>query len=817
MRAGSGRRLSRGFRSGIALAAIPCGTILAVLAAVITIEDVWLQVTRELFLEEAFGVALLIPVIGLALAAHSWLDAPPPRAALAGPLDFLRQDRLASLVGAGTTGVVVGLLGLPAALAGSVVGSLVSAVLSGWSGYPGQHSVGAVVRARADDLTTRPFGGMTLAVVATMVLPAVAVAVLMLLTRAWPRFALVRIPSLGRRARGPWDILDFLADARDRGLIRQAAGSYQFRHSRLQERLANQVLDPADEGRTAPASLARRRAGWAVAAAAVLLAGGALTAAGVPDATSAVVLADAYPQGPYEFWPSPDGQLLATTAADDPVVRIWETSSGTVRTRLRPEGSVQAVGISPDKQRALVATTSQEGVKVELWDLRSPDPGRALDTVDGAARLVAGSDAVLLVDQGPGPALYRLWLPGRNSALIGPGTVVGVDEGDLSNSDDQVQDTGAADVLAGAHIGQVPHRFVVRRPSGRLDMVDGDTGKTVGSLPSLADDAPTVGPDGHTVFARGFGAWDVQAGRKVRDFPSFDEIHFSATNSAVVTLSSSKPDGEVDDVIRLWSRLDDDPEVEQVVPGGINDVHYDLGGKLVVATGGRPGAERVFVWDTATWLPPPGDAALSRHTFAATNLTVTEDDVLVLEAGTADRRAAVWSVRTGRADPLGGPEDPDPFIQAVSPSGRYAVLRYDGKSRLVDRRSSQVLDLAEEPGSSSGFASDDAHYVAYDEENEKVEVIGLGGGARVDLTVEDGRIFRDKVEKATLSPDRTTFATLSPGSERAQVWSMRTGRRVAELVGHSGMIYDLAYISPGKIVTSGASDGAVRIWNIPAA
>ena len=42
-----------------------------------------------------------------------------------------------------------------------------------------------------------------------------------------------------RRNRLPWQLMAFLADAHQRGVLRQAGAVYQFRHIELQHRLAN--------------------------------------------------------------------------------------------------------------------------------------------------------------------------------------------------------------------------------------------------------------------------------------------------------------------------------------------------------------------------------------------------------------------------------------------------------------------------------------------------------------------------------------------------------------------------------------------------
>jgi hypothetical protein len=54
---------------------------------------------------------------------------------------------------------------------------------------------------------------------------------------AWPRFHEARI-RLALRRRLPWRTMAFLADAHQRGVLRQVGAAYQFRHIRLQEELA---------------------------------------------------------------------------------------------------------------------------------------------------------------------------------------------------------------------------------------------------------------------------------------------------------------------------------------------------------------------------------------------------------------------------------------------------------------------------------------------------------------------------------------------------------------------------------------------------
>jgi hypothetical protein len=58
------------------------------------------------------------------------------------------------------------------------------------------------------------------------------------LSHAWPQY-LITTGWLAARGRLPWRLASLLAEARDVQILRQHGGAYQFRHARLQDRLAS--------------------------------------------------------------------------------------------------------------------------------------------------------------------------------------------------------------------------------------------------------------------------------------------------------------------------------------------------------------------------------------------------------------------------------------------------------------------------------------------------------------------------------------------------------------------------------------------------
>jgi hypothetical protein len=82
--------------------------------------------------------------------------------------------------------------------------------------------------------------GRVLGVGGGAVFGAVAGIVFGLGMNASPVFWWTRL-TLALRLQTPLRLMSFLAEARDRGVLRQAGGVYQFRHARLQEQLADAV------------------------------------------------------------------------------------------------------------------------------------------------------------------------------------------------------------------------------------------------------------------------------------------------------------------------------------------------------------------------------------------------------------------------------------------------------------------------------------------------------------------------------------------------------------------------------------------------
>ncbi|MFF1464545.1 NACHT domain-containing protein [Streptomyces sp. NPDC058330] len=262
-RQGSLGRIRTGFATGLKLTAILVVPIAAAVAVVVAFSAGLSEANSVEYLMVLAAVGGAVLAVGLALAVHAWLDAPPEHSTKASPSGLLRQDRTSSLTGALAAGAVLGCSAGPLWILGY------SAAFIEFSSM----TYGAVAPSSAGFIGAR-FGTAYDSIAAgafVTLLPAAAFALVVLLTRAWPRFVVLRL-VLAAQGKLPWRLIRFLSDARDRQLLRQFAGTYQFRHIRLQERLA--ARSPAPDRAPGPdARSVRRRRIMGVAAATVMVAG----------------------------------------------------------------------------------------------------------------------------------------------------------------------------------------------------------------------------------------------------------------------------------------------------------------------------------------------------------------------------------------------------------------------------------------------------------------------------------------------------------------------------------------------------------------
>ncbi|MFE3598901.1 hypothetical protein [Streptomyces sp. NPDC059142] len=251
---GSLHRLRGGFRTGFALISLLAATGLGIASVVIYLDHLddggWPPKTQLDFYKAIVYAAGASIALGLAFASHNWLNTSPERSTRTNPSELIRQDRNSTLTAAALPGAVLAtiMLALPILdMAAEYVAFWAFHVTSGLSSTVDTLTLQKLSE-RYSEL--RPLIGIPILVGSIF-------AILMLFPRAWTRFTLLRI-TLAIKGQLPWSFVHFLDDARNRQLLRQSGGLYQFRHIRLQERLASQSLAQTRTPTPHPRTLRRR-------------------------------------------------------------------------------------------------------------------------------------------------------------------------------------------------------------------------------------------------------------------------------------------------------------------------------------------------------------------------------------------------------------------------------------------------------------------------------------------------------------------------------------------------------------------------------
>ncbi|MCP2199093.1 NACHT domain-containing protein [Lentzea flava] len=220
----------RGLLTGAALVLVPGLPILLVGADAFT-QDLDSRSTLMTYAGALFALAVLA---GAGVGLHELLASRTGGAGKAGPDDFLRHDRRSTLTSAAVTGLVVGALAVAVSTLGAAFGGHLGERVASTEHFPS--IINLDLPALQTHVPWKLSWDNATALITTSALFVVLFAMAVLATRAWTRFVVARA-ALALTGRLPWRLMRFLAQARERGLLRIAGGGYQFWHVRLQERL----------------------------------------------------------------------------------------------------------------------------------------------------------------------------------------------------------------------------------------------------------------------------------------------------------------------------------------------------------------------------------------------------------------------------------------------------------------------------------------------------------------------------------------------------------------------------------------------------
>ncbi|MGW3966004.1 BTAD domain-containing putative transcriptional regulator [Amycolatopsis sp. NPDC005003] len=198
-------------------------------------------------------VVFLALVFGVVFAVHVWLAKPVDASRVSSPRTILRNERTGAIALSVSFMVSLGLFdGMAFAFTAQtrflpVLGGrydLALAIAGGVAGASFGFFMGRGVAAVCYGVAGALAGGQVFPAATNPVAPIVVgvcfgagIGLAVLVTRAWGNYFVHHL-WLAATGRLPWRLMHFLDDAHRRGVLRQAGGVYQFRHARVQERLA---------------------------------------------------------------------------------------------------------------------------------------------------------------------------------------------------------------------------------------------------------------------------------------------------------------------------------------------------------------------------------------------------------------------------------------------------------------------------------------------------------------------------------------------------------------------------------------------------
>lgn len=282
------------------------------------------------------------------------------------------------------------------------------------------------------------------------------------------------------------------------------------------------------------------------------------------------------------------------------------------------------------------------------------------------------------------------------------------------------------------------------------------------------------------------------------------------------TLASASSEGQIE--VWDWEKQKEKYAPLQAHNGRINDIAITQNGQLLVSGGGDG---KVKVWNLQTGKLRK---RILKRKFGRILSVATSADGLKIAASSDTGAILVWNVPDIDTNPKPLQLQIDTQktqIQTVAFNPVNPTILAsggnDGKIRIWNLDTKQEIDISplEKPEVTHIFDlvfSNDGQKLASGTNLGEIDIWDLNTGERNTLKFNAHDFL---VSGVTFSNSQQYLATASY-DETVKLWNLnpnQSERRVNPLNGHSGFVYDVAFLTPnGKTLASAGYDGTLRLW-----